>query len=177
MAIHVVCPNGHQLRVAEKYFGKRARCPKCRRVGPCSPEAADTLAAARFLAGVQPVINGDGRQTRDYVFVADVARANLLALEADYVGSVNIGTGVETDVNSLSAKLKKLTSSPLVERHGPSQPGEQRRSALNCERASRVLNWRPELALEEGLSQTVEFFQVRGHPSRSQISDHPPYAR
>ena len=50
MAIHVVCPNGHQLRVAEKYFGKRARCPKCRRVGPCSPEAADTLAAARWYS-------------------------------------------------------------------------------------------------------------------------------
>lgn len=116
----------------------------------------------RFLTGTQPVINGDGKQTRDYVFVSDVARANLSALQADYVGPLNVGTGKETDVNALFALLKSLTASPLLEKHGPAKPGEQRRSVLNCERAARILGWRPEVELEEGLRRTVEYFGGSG---------------
>jgi len=118
--------------------------------------------AERFLCSSQPVINGDGKQTRDYVFVSDVAQANLSALQANYVGPLNIGTGQETDVNALFALLKSLTASALPEKHGPTKPGEQRRSVLNCEQASRVLGWRPEVGLEEGLRQTVEYFRGRG---------------
>ena len=115
------------------------------------------------MSGEQPVINGDGKQTRDYVFVGDVARANLAALQVDFTGSINIGTGVETDVNVLFDHLRRFTGSSASEKHGPAKPGEQRRSVLAAGRAAQLLGWRPEVKLEDGLRQTVEFFRTRTH--------------
>ena len=115
----------------------------------------------RLLAGQAPTINGDGKQTRDYVFVGDVVRANVAALATSFVGPINIGTGVETDVNTLYAHLRVLTGSPHPAQHGPAKAGEQRRSVLAIERAAQVLGWRPEVTLEEGLRRTVEFFRAR----------------
>jgi len=115
----------------------------------------------RLLAGQAPTINGDGKQTRDYVFVGDVVRANLAALERPFVGSVNIGTGVETDVTMLYAHLRVLTGSPHPAQHGPAKAGEQRRSVIAIGLAAEVLGWRPEIPLEEGLRRTVEFFRAR----------------
>jgi UDP-glucose 4-epimerase len=125
--------------------------------------------ALRFLSGQQPLINGDGKQTRDYVFVGDVARANLAALQVDYTGPVNIGTGSETDVNQLFRTLRELTDSSVSEVHGPAKPGEQRRSVLTWDRAAQILNWRPEVTLEDGLRQTVAYFRTRNdrHHSHS----------
>jgi UDP-glucose 4-epimerase len=120
-----------------------------------------------LLEGKVPVINGDGKQTRDYVFVGDVVRANLLALEKPYVGPLNIGTGVETDVNTLYAHLRVLTGSPHPAQHGPAKAGEQRRSVIAIGRAAEVLGWRPEVPLEEGLRRTVEFFRARLRASSS----------
>ena len=115
----------------------------------------------RLLANQAPTINGDGKQTRDYVFVGDVVRANVAALERPFVGSVNIGTGVETDVTMLYAHLRVLTGSPHPAQHGPAKAGEQRRSVIAIGRAAQVLGWRPEISLEEGLRRTVEFFRAR----------------
>jgi UDP-glucose 4-epimerase len=115
----------------------------------------------RLLASQPPTINGDGKQTRDYVFVGDVVRANLAALQRPYVGSVNIGTGVETDVTTLYAHLRVLTGSPHPAQHGPAKAGEQRRSVIAVGRAAEVLGWKPEISLEEGLRRTVEFFRAR----------------
>jgi UDP-glucose 4-epimerase len=115
----------------------------------------------RLLAGEQPVINGDGRQTRDYVFVGDVAQANLTALQVGDSGPLNIGTGDETTVNQLFGSLRHLTGSSALEVHGPAKPGEQRRSVLAWSRAAHVLNWRPQRGLEDGLRQTVEYFRTR----------------
>jgi UDP-glucose 4-epimerase len=115
----------------------------------------------RLLANQAPTINGDGKQTRDYVFVGDVVRANLAALERPFVGSVNIGTGVETDVSTLYAHLRVLTGSPHPATHGPAKAGEQRRSVIAIGRAAKVLGWKPEISLEEGLRRTVEFFRTR----------------
>ncbi len=115
----------------------------------------------RLLAGQAPTINGDGKQTRDYVFVGDVVRANVAALATKFVGSVNIGTGLETDVDTLYANLRVLTGSPHQAQHGPAKAGEQRRSVIAIDRAATVLGWRPEVALEEGLRRTVEFFRAR----------------
>jgi UDP-glucose 4-epimerase len=113
----------------------------------------------RLLAGNQPVINGDGKQTRDYVFVKDVARANLAASQVDYCGPINIGTSIETDVNQLF-QHRTLTASALPEVHGPAKPGK-RRSVLAWNRAKEVLGWQPEVGLEEGLRRTVDFFRSR----------------
>ncbi len=115
----------------------------------------------RLLANQAPTINGDGKQTRDYVFVGDVVRANLAALERPFVGSVNIGTGIETDVTTLYAHLRVLTGSPHPAQHGPAKSGEQRRSVIAIGRAAEALGWRPEIPLEEGLRRTVEFFRAR----------------
>jgi UDP-glucose 4-epimerase len=116
----------------------------------------------KFLAGNQPIINGDGLQTRDFVFVGDVVAANLLALNYPRAGAFNIGTGRETDVLTIYRHLQELTPSPLGPVHGPGKPGEQRRSCLNCDLAWKVLGWQPRVDLAEGLARTVAAFRGRG---------------
>jgi UDP-glucose 4-epimerase len=114
---------------------------------------------SRLLAGQQPVINGDGAQTRDYVYVGDVVRANVLALSFTGSDAFNVGTGIESDVNRLFRILRQATGSPCEERHGPAKMGEQMRSVLAHDRITRVLGWRPEVSLEDGLKRTVEYFR------------------
>lgn len=114
----------------------------------------------KFLAGQQPVINGDGRQTRDFVYVADIVAANLLALDYPAPGIFNIGAGRETDILTIYLKLQQFTGSPRDPVHGPAKPGEQRRSALDSRLAQEKLGWRPQVSLEEGLSRTVAAFQA-----------------
>ena len=120
--------------------------------------------ARKMLAGQTPVINGDGKQTRDFVFARDVARSNLLALESDAEGVFNIGTGVETDINTLTAMLVAATGFGGQPRHGPAAPGEQLRSCVDPRLAKKVLNWHPEVDLKSGLEETVDYF--RAHPER-----------
>src|ERR1041385_888042 len=98
----------------------------------------------------EPVINGDGRQTRDYVFVGDVVAANVAALEASFVGAINIGTGVETDVVTIFQHLRQTIGSAVDAQHGPAKPGEQRRSVIDARRAAEVLGWRATVPLAEG---------------------------
>jgi UDP-glucose 4-epimerase len=113
----------------------------------------------KFLAGQQPRINGDGLQTRDFVFVGDIVAANLLALDYPKAGTFNIGTGQETDILTIYLKIQELMGSPLGPVHGPAKPGEQRRSALDSTLAQRELGWRPRVSLADGLAQTVTAFK------------------
>jgi len=117
--------------------------------------------ARKLLSRETPVINGDGTQSRDYVYVGDVVRANLLAAAADRsaLGAYNVGTGRETDVNALFALLRDAAGVRGEASHGPAKPGEQRRSCLDASRAARVLGWSPQVGLEDGLRTTVEFFR------------------
>jgi UDP-glucose 4-epimerase len=115
----------------------------------------------RLLSGEPCTINGEGKQTRDYVFVGDVARANLLAAEKGFAGALNVGTGVETDVNELFARLARAAGVEASPRHGPGKPGEQKRSCIDPSAAARALGWRPEVALDEGLRRTVEYFRAK----------------
>jgi len=117
--------------------------------------------SGRMLRGEPVTVNGDGKQTRDYVFVGDVARMSLLALERDATGPVNIGTGIETDVNQLARTLIEVSGSRSEVRHGPAKSGEQRRSVVDIRRAADVFGWRPEVSLRDGLARTVEFFRAR----------------
>jgi UDP-glucose 4-epimerase len=116
----------------------------------------------KFLAGQQPIINGDGGQTRDFVFVGDVVAANELALAYPQAGIFNIGTGQETDILTVYLKLKELTASALGPVHGPAKPGEQRRSMLNSALAREKLGWQPQVSLAEGLARTVAAFREAG---------------
>jgi UDP-glucose 4-epimerase len=113
----------------------------------------------KFLADQQPRINGDGLQTRDFVFVEDIVAANLLALDYPSAGIFNIGTGNETDILSIYLKLQELMGSPLGPVHGPAKPGEQRRSSLDSTWAQKELGWQPRISLNDGLAQTVKAFK------------------
>jgi len=116
--------------------------------------------AERLLSGGEATINGDGGQTRDYVHVDDVVAANLLAMETPHCGAYNIGTSIETDVNTLFAHIARACDSDAPARHGPAKPGEQRRSCLDVRLAAERLGWRPRVALDGGLAQTVEHFRA-----------------
>jgi UDP-glucose 4-epimerase len=117
--------------------------------------------AERLLRGQTAIVNGDGEQTRDFVYVGDVVRANLAALERGDGISVNIGTGVETSVNTVFRLLRDLAGSRQEEIHGPAMPGEQQRSCLENRMASYELGWYPETSLEEGLARTLDFFREK----------------
>lgn len=114
----------------------------------------------QLLAGNEAIVNGDGQQTRDFVYVADVAEANALALTSQAVGAFNVGTGQETSINEIFRLLQDLTGSRQAERHGPPKAGEQRRSAVDATRISRELGWRPTIALRDGLAETVAYFRA-----------------
>lgn len=116
----------------------------------------------KLLSGAEPVVNGDGEQTRDYVHVSDVARVNALAVEAKVQGALNVGTARETSVLTLFRLLAQLTGVTRAPRHGPAQPGEQRRSAIDPAAALGQLGWRPEVGLEQGLAETARWFRLRG---------------
>ncbi|MDQ4062352.1 MAG: NAD-dependent epimerase/dehydratase family protein [Actinomycetota bacterium] len=110
-------------------------------------------------------INGTGEQTRDYVYVEDVARANVLALESGANGGVptgayNIGTGLETSVNELYETLRGISGLDLPPEHGPAKPGEQLRSCVDPSAAGRALGWHSEVGLAAGLKETFEFFST-----------------
>jgi len=113
----------------------------------------------KFLAGQQPLINGDGLQTRDFVYVGDIVAANLKALDYPQAGIFNIGTGRETTILAIYLELQKLAASPQGPVHGPAKPGEQRRSSLNAALAGDKLAWQPTVSLEEGLGRTWAAFR------------------
>lgn len=114
---------------------------------------------AKMLADEQPLINGEGKQTRDYVYVGDVVKANLLALKHPASAIFNVGTGIETDVNELFMTLKQLTGSACEKKHGPGKKGEQQRSVIDSSGLQKTFGWRPSVGLKEGLQTTVEFFK------------------
>ncbi|MBI5967761.1 MAG: NAD-dependent epimerase/dehydratase family protein [Deltaproteobacteria bacterium] len=129
----------------------------------------------KLLSGGQPLINGDGLQTRDYVYVEDAAEANVLALNSKASGPFNIGTGIEKNVNELFGTLLRIAGKSVPEVHGPPKPGEQRRSVLNCSKAHAHLGWAPKFSFESGLHKTVEYFEKlhrrergEGRPLRTQ---------
>lgn len=113
----------------------------------------------KLLKAEQPVINGDGRQTRDYVFVDDVVKANLLTLKETRSDIYNIGTGIETSVNDLFNYLNSLTGMKALEKHGPPKKGEQVRSVITSEKFFRDFNWKPSVQLEEGLKKTLDYYK------------------
>ncbi|MDD4995285.1 MAG: GDP-mannose 4,6-dehydratase [Patescibacteria group bacterium] len=132
--------------------------------GPRQDSSAEAGAIAIFvkklLVGERPTIFGDGKNTRDWVYVGDVVEANMLALKVDnpHHKIFNVGTGKETSVNEMFQKLKEILKSNIKPIHGQAKPGEERRSVLDCCRAHRELNWRPKVSFDDGLVQTVQWY-------------------
>lgn len=113
----------------------------------------------KLLRDEQPIINGDGKQTRDYTYVDDIVRANVFAARSSFVGAMNIGTGKETSVNTLFRMLIHSANRKVPEHHGPAKLGEQRRSAIDARYALTTLHWKPGTSLAVGLQKTVAWFQ------------------
>ncbi len=115
-----------------------------------------------ILEDKEPVIYGDGRQTRDFVFVEDVVEAAVLAMSQtplnNYAPVFNIGTGIETSVNEVLKSLAKETKKEVKPRYAMAKKGEQKRSCLDYSKAKKELGWRPRHSLEEGLRETIKWF-------------------
>jgi UDP-glucose 4-epimerase len=131
------------------------------RQNPLGEAGVVAIFTHRLLRGEGCVINGDGAQTRDYVFVGDVADAIARSLDRpDARGAVNIGTGLETSVNELYDRLARTVGTSRSATHAPAKPGEQRRSVLDPTRAKMLLGWTPTVSLDAGLERTVAAFRA-----------------
>ncbi|MFQ5579036.1 MAG: SDR family NAD(P)-dependent oxidoreductase [Nitrospiria bacterium] len=113
----------------------------------------------KMLKGEQVVINGNGMQTRDYIFVDDVVDANMAVINNEVAGTYNVGTGQETSENQLYRYLLGATASTVKEIHGAEKKGEQTRSVLDWQKINKAVEWEPRVSLEEGLARTVAFFK------------------
>ncbi|MDD5435313.1 MAG: GDP-mannose 4,6-dehydratase [Nitrospira sp.] len=113
----------------------------------------------KMLRNEQPVINGNGMQTRDYVYVEDVVDAVTASVYSEVTDTFNVGTGIETSVNELFNVLKNINGNNIKEVHGPAKKGEQDRSCLSCNKIKKTLEWEPGTPIKEGLARTVEFFR------------------
>ena len=129
------------------------------RQNPFGEAGVVAIFSTKLLKGEQPVINGHGKQTRDYVYVGDVVKANTLALNDESSDVYNVGTGIETNVNELFMILNKLTGAGKEEKHGPAAAGEQLRSVITSGKLFNKFGWKPSTKFEDGLAQTVEFFR------------------
>ncbi len=114
---------------------------------------------ARAVVGKRLVINGDGSQTRDFVFVGDVVQANLKALATAQVGIYNIGTAIETSIAELAKKIIAAAQSPVTVTYNPARPVDQQRSALDHSKATQELGFVPTIDLETGIQKTITWFK------------------
>lgn len=110
--------------------------------------------------GKPSLVNGDGRQTRDYVYVEDIVTALVLAMDSSYTGVLNIATGEERSVLEVVEYIKKALGSNFDIEHGPAVLGEQLRSCLDASRAQGVLKWEPKIKLEEGIKKTIAWSEA-----------------
>ena len=129
------------------------------RQNPFGEAGVVAIFSTKLLKGEQPIINGSGEQTRDYVYVGDVVKANLLTLNDTANDIYNVGTGIETNVNQLFHKLNTIIKANKEEKHGPAAPGEQMRSVITSEKLFNKFGWKPSTSLEDGLRLTVDFFK------------------
>jgi UDP-glucose 4-epimerase len=127
------------------------------RQDPLGEAGVIAIFCGRLRSGERPTVYGDGRQTRDYIYVGDVVAAALAAAGSEAGGALNVGTGVETDVLELAARLGELGGSAAFEPElAPARTGEVQRIAIAPDRAELELGWRAQTGLEEGLRLTLE---------------------
>jgi UDP-glucose 4-epimerase len=115
----------------------------------------------RLLQVEQPTIYGDGEQTRDYIYVGDVANAVENAVSKKISGIYNIGTAVETSVNTLYTMISSILGSNAVPLEGPARAGEQKRSSISPKKAKEVFNWEPKVTIGQGLKETASWFKAK----------------
>lgn len=171
--VNPICPYGaskhtveHYLYMYQEMYGLEyvvLRYPNVYgpRQDPHGEAGVVAIFTGQMLNGDQVVINGDGDQERDFVFVEDCAGANLLALDAKDSNSIyNLGFGRGTSINEIYTQLKKITGYELTAKHGSEKAGETRRIYLDASHARDKLGWVPTIGLEQGLEKTVEYFRL-----------------
>ncbi|MFN3196687.1 MAG: NAD-dependent epimerase/dehydratase family protein [Chlorobiota bacterium] len=129
------------------------------RQNPNGEAGVIAIFANKFIKGEQPIINGDGLITRDYIYISDVVEANVKSLDESVSGSFNVTTGIETNVNEIFNVLKDKTNSTIEEFHGPAKKGEQRRSVCSFSKFEYSHNWSPKVNFEDGIDKTVKYFK------------------
>jgi UDP-glucose 4-epimerase len=129
------------------------------RQDPLGEAGVVSIFIGQMLRDIQPVINGDGNQLRDYVFISDVVRANVLALGNGDDQVFNLGWGKGVSVNEIFHTLKGILRRKEPEVHGPAKLGEVRQTFLLAEKARRLIGWTPVVTLDEGLRKTAEYFE------------------
>lgn len=154
----------HYLFIYNKHYGldyTTLRFPNVYgpRQDPDGEAGVVAIWANQMLNGGQPVINGTGEQERDFVYVGDIARANVLALDKGSGAILNLGSGVGTPILDIFHALKRATGSACEEVHGPAKLGEVFRIYLDSSRAGAVLGWEADVSLDEGLARTVDHFR------------------
>ncbi|MFH1633441.1 MAG: NAD-dependent epimerase/dehydratase family protein [Chloroflexota bacterium] len=175
--VNPICPYGASKHTVEHYlfmyhlnYGLNytvLRYPNVYgpRQDPHGEAGVVAIFTGQMLKGEQVIINGDGEQTRDYVYVRDCARANLIAITngikkpKDVNGIFNLGSEVGTSVNQIFANLKDITGYRLDPVHGPAKLGETRHIYLKADKAAAQLGWKPEIGLREGLEATLGYFK------------------
>ncbi|MBI2304561.1 MAG: NAD-dependent epimerase/dehydratase family protein [Chloroflexi bacterium] len=172
--VHPLCPYGvskltveHYLFLYHQWYGLNyvaLRLPNVYgpRQDPFGEAGVVAIFSRQMLTGETVVINGNGEQERDFLYVGDVVDASLQAGEKGDGLAVNIGTGTSTSVNQLFQRLKAITGYSRDAVHGPPKAGETFKIYLAAQRASQELGWRPRVGLEEGLRRTVAYFQEAG---------------
>jgi UDP-glucose 4-epimerase len=170
--IRPLSPYGCAKAVAEQYLALYERlhelgaiCLRYANVyGPRQDPHGEAGVVAIFtralLAGRTATIHGDGEQTRDFVFVDDVVRANLAAADRGARGAYNIGTGRATSVNTIYGALARLTGSKAAAASGPPRPGDVRHITLDAAAAAAALGWSPATSIDDGLAATVDWFRA-----------------
>jgi len=129
------------------------------RQDPFGEAGVVAIFSQKTLLNDQPIINGNGKQTRDYVFVEDVVEANMAVLADGVQGIFNVGTGRETSVNQLFRHLVEITGAKAKEVYGPEKRGEQLRSVVDSSKLKKTTDWEPKVQLQDGLKATVDYFR------------------
>ena len=118
-----------------------------------------SIFANKYLNNEEPIVYGDGEQTRDYIYVKDVVSALVKASKIDQNHFLNIGTGLETSVNDLANSMKMQFNSEIKPLYEPAREGELKRSVLNNSKAKRELNWEPEYSLDDGMEEVFNWLK------------------
>jgi UDP-glucose 4-epimerase len=170
--VNPICPYGaskhtveHYLYMYQELYGLNyvvLRYPNVYgpRQDPHGEAGGVAIFSGQMLNGDQVVINGDGEQERDFVYVGDCARANVLALSTESVNGIfNLGFGKGITINDIYTNIKDISGYGFSAKYGPAKAGETRRIFLEASRAKKELDWTPEVGLEAGLKETVEYFR------------------
>lgn len=130
-----------------------------RRQNPNGEAGVVAIFVNKMLKGEQPIINGDGLITRDYIYIDDVINANVIALRDEVEGIYNVTTGREINVNHIFQSIKDILKSNTEEVHGPAKAGEQRRSVCSYDKYHQKHGFQPKFTFEQGLALTIEDFK------------------